>query len=63
MERFLAELRRRNVLRVAAFYAATAWLLVQIATQVLPLFDVPTWTLRLVVVTVLLGFPFALVFA
>jgi TolB-like protein/Flp pilus assembly protein TadD len=63
MERFLAELRRRNVLRVAAFYAAVAWLLVQIATQVLPVFNVPTWTLRLVVVTVLLGFPFALVFA
>jgi TolB-like protein/cytochrome c-type biogenesis protein CcmH/NrfG len=63
MERFLAELRRRNVLRVAAFYAAVAWLLVQIATQVLPVFNVPTWTLRLVVVTALLGFPFALVFA
>jgi TolB-like protein/Flp pilus assembly protein TadD len=63
MERFLAELKRRNVLRVAAFYAAAAWLLVQIATQVLPVFGVPTWTLRLVVVTVILGFPFALVFA
>jgi TolB-like protein/Flp pilus assembly protein TadD len=63
MERFLAELRRRNVLRVAAFYIATGWLLVQIATQVLPVFEVPTWTLRLVVVAVLLGFPFALVFA
>ena len=63
MERFLAELRRRNVLRVAAFYAATGWLLVQVATQVLPVFEVPTWTLRAVVVAVLLGFPFALVFA
>ena len=33
---------------VTAFYAATGWLLVQIATQVLPLFDVPTWTMRVV---------------
>ena len=52
MERFLSELKRRNVLRVAAFYAAAGWLLVQIATQVLPLFDVPTWTMRVVVVAV-----------
>ena len=63
MERFLSELKRRNVLRVAAFYAAAGWLLVQIATQVLPVFDVPTWTMRIVVVAVVLGFPFALVFA
>ena len=39
MERFLAELKRRNVLRVAAFYAATGWLLIQVATQVLPIFE------------------------
>ncbi len=63
MERFLSELKRRNVLRVAAFYAATGWLLVQIATQVLPVFEVPTWALRVIVVAVVLGFPFALVFA
>jgi TolB-like protein len=63
MEQFLSELKRRNVLRVAAFYAAAGWLLVQIATQVLPVFDVPTWTMRVVVIAVVLGFPFALVFA
>jgi serine/threonine-protein kinase len=63
MERFLFELKRRNVLRVAAFYAAAGWLLVQIATQVLPVFDAPTWTMRVVVVAVVLGFPFALVFS
>jgi TolB-like protein/Tfp pilus assembly protein PilF len=63
MERFLSELKRRNVLRVAALYAAASWLLVQIATQVLPLFDVPAWVMRLVVVAVVLGFPFALVFS
>ena len=63
MEKFLFELKRRNVLRVAAFYAAAGWLLVQIATQVLPVFDVPTWAMRVVVVAVVLGFPFALVFS
>ena len=63
MKQFLAEVKRRNVLHVAAFYAAAGWLLVQIATQVLPVFDVPTWTMRVVVVAVLLGFPCALVFA
>jgi TolB-like protein/Flp pilus assembly protein TadD len=63
MEKFLFELKRRNVLRVAAFYAAAGWLLVQIATQVLPVFDVPTWTMRVVVIAVVLGFPLALVFA
>ena len=63
MEKFLFELKRRNVLRVAAFYAAAGWLLVQIATQVLPVFDVPTWAMRVVVIAVVLGFPFALVFS
>ena len=63
MQQFLAELKRRNVLRVAAFYAAVGWLLVQIATQVLPVFDVHAWAMRVVVVAVILGFPFALVFA
>lgn len=63
MERFISELKRRNVLRVAAFYAASGWLLVQIVTQVLPIFDVPAWVLRVVVVAVVIGFPFALIFA
>ena len=63
MKQFFSELKRRNVLRVAAFYAAAGWVLVQVATQVLPLFDVPTWTLRVVVVAVVLGLPFVLVFS
>jgi serine/threonine-protein kinase len=63
MKQFLSELKRRNVLRVAAFYAAAGWLLVQIATQVLPVFEVPAWTMRVVVVAVMLGFPIALLFS
>ncbi|HET7663831.1 MAG TPA: hypothetical protein VFK31_09355 [Rhodanobacteraceae bacterium] len=55
-----AELRRRHVWRVAAAYAIAAWLLVQIATQVFPFFGIPDWTVRLVVVVLVLGFPAAL---
>lgn len=58
-----SELKRRNVLRAAAFYAAAAWLLIQIATQVFPFFSIPDWTVRLVVVAVIIGFPFAMAFS
>ncbi len=54
---FFAELKRRNVYKVAIAYAVVAWLLVQIATQVFPFFEVPNWAVRLVVLLVILGFP------
>ena len=60
---FLAELQRRNVHRAAVFYAGAAWLLVQIATQVFPFFDIPNSTVRIVVIGALTGFPFALLFS
>ncbi len=60
---FFAELKRRNVYRVAVAYAVVSWLLVQIATQVFPFFEIPNWTVRLVVVSLLLGLPIALVLA
>src|SRR5215467_10438281 len=63
MRSFLAELRRRNVDRAAAFYAAAGWLLVQVATQVFPFFDFPNWSVRLVIIAVLVGFPFLLLFS
>jgi len=63
MPSLFAELKRRNVLRAAAFYAAAAWLLVQVATQVFPFFDMPNWTVRWIVIAVVIGFPFAMVFA
>ena len=63
MQSFISELKRRNVLRMAAFYAAAGWLLVQVATQVFPFFDIPNWTVRLVVVAITLGFPVAVLFA
>ena len=63
MRTFVSELRRRNVIRAAAFYAASAWLVVQIATQVFPFFEVPTWTVRWIVVAAAIGFPFVIAFA
>ena len=60
---FLAELQRRNVHRAALFYAGAAWLLVQVATQVFPFFDIPNETVRIVVIAVVIGFPFALLFS
>src|SRR5213083_2739165 len=63
LQNFFSELKRRNVFRAGAFYAASAWLLVQVATQVFPLFHVAEWMLRAIVVAAVIGFPFALVFA
>src|SRR5262252_3768674 len=61
MSNFLAELKRRNVYKVAVAYAVASWLLIQIATQVFPFFEIPNWAVRLVVVALALGFPIALI--
>ncbi len=58
-----SELKRRHVWRAAALYAAAAWLLVQVAGQVLPLFDVSNAVLRGIVIVLILGFPFWIAFA
>ena len=59
MSSVFSELKRRHVYRTAVFYAAAAWLLVQVATQVAPYFDMPTWSVRLVIVACVAGFPIA----
>lgn len=61
--RFLAELRRRHVGRVALAYAAVAFVVLQAAEIVLPAFDLPEWGLRVVVVFAFLGFPVSLALA
>ena len=61
MRNFFAELKRRKVYRVAIAYAVVSWLLAQIATQVLPVFEIPNWGLRLIIILLVLGFPIALV--
>jgi TolB-like protein/Tfp pilus assembly protein PilF len=60
---FFAELKRRNVYKVGVAYAVASWLLIQIATQVFPFFEIPNWAVRLVVLLLALGFPVALVLA
>jgi adenylate cyclase len=60
---FFAELKRRNVYKVAVAYAIVGWLLVQVATQVFPFLEIPNWVVRLVIVLVAIGFPIALVIA
>jgi tetratricopeptide (TPR) repeat protein len=62
-QNFFAELKRRNVYKIAIAYAVIAWLLIQIATQTFPFFEIPNWMVRAVIVLVLLGFPIALVIA
>jgi TolB-like protein/Flp pilus assembly protein TadD len=60
---FFTELKRRNVYKVAVAYAVVGWLLIQIATQTFPFFDIPNWAIRLVILLVMIGFPIALVIA
>ena len=60
---FFAELKRRNVYKVAVAYAVVGWLLVQVTTQVFPIFEIPNWALRLIVLAIIIGFPIALVLA
>jgi hypothetical protein len=60
---FFAELKRRNVYKVAIAYAVIAWLLMQIATQVFPFLEIPNWAIRLVIMLLALGFPIAVIIA
>jgi TolB-like protein/Flp pilus assembly protein TadD len=60
---FFEELRQRKVYRVAAAYIIAAGFIIQIGSAVFPAWELPTWTLRLVVVLLLVGFPIALIFA
>ena len=60
---FFGELKRRNVYKVAAGYAVVGWLLIQVATQVFPFFEIPNWGVRLIVLLIVVGFPIALVIA
>src|ERR1700758_2691865 len=60
---FFGELKRRNVYKVAVAYAVVAWLLMQIASQIFPLFEIPNWVVRLVVLLLIIGFPIPLIIA
>jgi TolB-like protein/Tfp pilus assembly protein PilF len=60
---FFSELKRRNVLRTGVLYIGVAWALSQGAAQLLPVFDVPTWAVRWLIIAAAVGFPFWLAFA
>ncbi|MFN2621212.1 MAG: tetratricopeptide repeat protein [Chthoniobacterales bacterium] len=63
MKDFFAELKRRNVYKVAVAYAVVSWLLIQGASIFLPAFDAPPWVMKAVLIFLVLGFPIALVFS
>src|SRR5438093_6895629 len=60
---FFSELKRRNVYKVAVAYAIAGWALAQGIAQVFPVFEVPNWAIRLIVILIIVGFPVALVLA
>src|SRR3954452_22814988 len=60
---FFGELKRRNVYKVGVTYAIVAWLLMQVASQIFPFFEVPNWIVRLVILLLVVGFPIALIVA
>ncbi len=59
----IAELKRRNVFRVGVAYAIVAWLLIEVASVLLPTFDAPDWVMKAFSTLVILGFPLTLVIA
>ena len=60
---FIAELKRRNVFRVAFAYLALAWLLTEVADTLFPVFGIPDWGFRLLVIVFALGFVPTLIFS
>ncbi len=60
---FFAELKRRNVYKVAVAYAVVSWLLIQAASIILPTFEAPAWTMKVLIAALAVGFPIALVLA
>src|SRR6266849_8900453 len=63
IDNFFAELKRRNVYKVAVAYAVVGWLVIQISSTVLPTFHAPEWVVQTLVVLVAIGFPIALIIA
>jgi adenylate cyclase len=60
---FFAELKRRNVIRMAGLYLVGAWLLIQVASTMLPAFNLPSWALRSLIIILAIAFTPALIFS
>ena len=63
MGNLFQELKRRKVFRVAAVYAVVAWLLIEVASTILPTFEAPDWVNQTITFLFILGFPVAVVLA
>src|SRR5437763_15589047 len=63
LKKFFAELKRRNVYKIAIGYGVAAWLLLQAASILFPTFEAPPWTMKVFVAVTALGFPIALIIA
>jgi serine/threonine-protein kinase len=63
IDNFFAELKRRNVYKVAVAYVVSGWALAQGIAQVFPVFDIPNWVVRVIVLLIVIGFPIALILA
>lgn len=63
MGQLILELKRRNVIRVGVAYALAAWLLIEVTSTVFPILSLPAWSVTLVTVLLLIGFPLVLVFS
>src|SRR5690606_12482140 len=57
---FFADLKRRRVIRVLLLYAVAGWIVIEVASVVLPALNLPPWSVTLVIVLVALGFPIAI---
>src|SRR5205809_5230244 len=60
---FFAELKRRNVYKVAIAYAVVSWLLIQAASIFFPAFDAPPWVMKIFIIVIIFGFPVTLIFS
>jgi adenylate cyclase len=60
---FWAELKRRRVIRVVAIYAVVGWIIIEVASTVLPNLNLPEWTARLITILIVLGFPITVIMA
>src|SRR6266404_7046789 len=63
IDNFFAELKRRNVYKVAVAYAVVSWLLLQAASIFFPAFDAPPWVMKIFIIVIIFGFPVALIFS
>ena len=63
LKRIIAELKKRNVVKEALAYLVVAWMILQVASTILPIFDSPAYTMRIMVIILLIGFPLWVVFS